>query len=129
MDDAHIQFFRTGKFPADWEGVDDEYYRLLDDNTGFIEFNKTDDFYIFLKSAFAKYDVNLDAVKTIDELSQIEREYYYVIEGTMIERRKKKKPRNLDEAYSYALAIHDNSEASRLLRLIFERDRRGILIL
>ncbi|MCM8857101.1 MAG: hypothetical protein LC541_07835 [Candidatus Thiodiazotropha sp.] len=130
MEDAAIQFFRTGKLPQDWPGINTpEYYRIVDEKTGSIEFYVSDDLYLFLKSSLIKYGIRLDEVKTFDELTEIERNYFDVIESAMVERHKKIIPRNLNEAYSHAQSVCNHDEATRLLKLIYERDRKGFRVI
>jgi hypothetical protein len=129
MEDAAIQFFRTGRLPQDWPGIDmPDYYRIVDEETGLIEFNASDDFYLFLKSTLKKYGINLNEVNTLDELTEIEREHFDEIESAMVERHKKKIPRNLDGAYNHAQSSRNHDDATRLLKLIYERDRKGLRV-
>jgi hypothetical protein len=130
MEDAAIQFFRTGKLPQEWPGIDmPEYYRVVDDETGSLVFNVFDDFYLFLKSTFRKLGIELDKVETLDDLAELEREYFNEIESAIIRRQHMSKSKDLDEAYSQALFGHDRDEAARLLKLIFERDRKGLKVI
>lgn len=130
MEEAAVQFFRTGTLPHDWEGIDmPEYYRVTDDVDGSIEFITSDKFYLFLKSIFNKIGINLDEVKTIHELAQLERDYFSVIESAIVKRQNLKKPKNLEESYSMAHSSNNHDKAAKLLKLIYERDRKGFKVI
>lgn len=130
MEDAAIQFFRTGKFPQNWPGIDEpDYYRIVDEETGSIEFDASDDLYVFLKSTLSKYGINLDEIKTLDQLTEIERQYFDEIESAMVELNDKKSPKNLDDAYNHARLTRNHDEATRLLELIYKRDRKGFRVI
>ncbi|MFC1333479.1 MAG: hypothetical protein G8D81_19790 [gamma proteobacterium symbiont of Clathrolucina costata] len=130
MEDAAIQFFRTGKLPQDWPGIDEpDYYRIVDEKTGSIEFNASDDFYLFLRSTLARYGIKLDKVKTLDQLTEIEQQHFDIIENAMVERNNEKTPRNLEDAYNHAQLSRNHDEADRLLKLIYERDRKGFRVI
>jgi hypothetical protein len=129
MEEAAVQYFRTGILPQDWPGINmPEYYRVVDEITGRIEFNVSDDFYLFLKSTLISYGINIDEITTLDKLTEVERTYFNEIESAIIERRKKNMPSDLDNAYIHAQSVRDQDEAERLLKIIFERDRKGFQV-
>jgi hypothetical protein len=130
MDEAPIQYFRTGKLPQNWSGIDmPEYYRILDIQSGRIEFDTSDKFYLFLKEILCKYGINLNEVKTLTELTEIEHDYYYEINSAIIQRHQNSKPKDIDEAYTLTPSNYNKYEADRLLNLIYERDRKGFKVI
>ena len=130
MEEAAVQYFRTGTLPHDWPGIEmPEYYRIVDEESGRIEFDTLDEFYLFLKSTLIKYGINIDDITTLDKLTEIERAYFDEIESAIIDRRKMNMPSDLDDAYIHAQSVRDQDEAERLLKIIFERDRKGFKVI
>ncbi|MBT3028816.1 MAG: hypothetical protein KME48_16795 [Candidatus Thiodiazotropha sp. (ex Ctena orbiculata)] len=130
MEEAAVQYFRTGKLPDEWQGIQSsDYYYIVDEEKGLIKFDKSDDFYLLLKSTLIRYGVDIDVDNTLDHLNDIEFIFFDEIESALIERRGHKTQMNIDDAYIHALSAKDSNSASRLLELIFERDRRGLSVI
>ncbi|MEW8509157.1 MAG: hypothetical protein AB2598_20960 [Candidatus Thiodiazotropha sp.] len=129
MEDAAVMYFRTGELPVDWPGIDmPDYYKITDESAGTIEFIADDKHYKLIKSTLRNLGFNLDTIKTLDELTTIEQYFLPEICNSMSSQRKNT-PGSLNDAYINTLSYWDNRNAKRLLKIIYEKDRKGFKII
>ncbi|MES9990233.1 MAG: hypothetical protein ABW077_20230, partial [Candidatus Thiodiazotropha endolucinida] len=126
---AAVIYFRTGALPEEWPGIDmPDYYQVTDESAGTIEYETTDKHYQIIKTTLRKFGINLDDIKTLEDLTAIERNYLPDICDAMA-RQHKNNSGCLDNAYINALSYWDKKDAKHLLNLIMERDRKGFMII
>lgn len=101
----------------------DPYFDVVNKDTGAISFRKSHGLYKIMKTALHGIGIDVDAVKTKDELHALEDKHIEHIDHIATLIVLNKKTNSLNNQFLRALSFNDKEEISRLSQLLKKRDR------
>ena len=102
--------------------LESEHYSY-NEKTGEITFNIKHRHYKMEKKILARYGVDIDTIKTVEEYLDCIIQYRHEIHEEFTNIWIEKKPKDLEQKFAKSLILHDFEESERLQRIIERRNK------